>query len=308
MATLFAVGIQALVLLIITTISLLMPSLTRRDILFGATVPPNTRATAEGRAIIRRYRIGVLLLAIVQAIGLALLWALAPADFWKSLWIVVIPLALALIPDIPYLLAWRSARALAIAAPTTSAPIPPVSSAGLRPRRYADYVPLIWEALPLALIALTASYLATTYAAAPAIIPIHFDAAGNPNGYASKSIGSYFFLVWTQLFLYALITFLSVLTVGAKAQPTTADETFRRRMLRYLFGVKTLMIALMGALAVATAQAAQSGHDNHDHLGVVGHDRLCRAGARRRDLARRHDGTGWLAARRQQREHDRPHG
>lgn len=262
MATLFAVGIQALVLLIITTISLLMPSLTRRDILFGATVAPNTRATAQGRAIIRRYRLGVLLIAIAQAIGLALLWALAPADFWKSLWIAVIPLALALAPDIPYLLAWRSSHALSIAAPATSAPIPPVSSAGLRPRRYADYVPLIWEALPLALIALTASYLAATYAAAPAIIPIHFDAAGNPNGFSSKTIGSYFFLVWTQLFLYALITFLSVLTVGAKAQPTTADETFRRRMLRYLFGVKTLMIALMGALAVATAQAAQSSHGN----------------------------------------------
>ena len=109
MATLFAVGIQALVLFIITTISLLMPSLTRRDILFGATVPPNTRATAEGRAVIRRYRIGVLLIAIVQAIGLALLWALAPADFWKSLWIVVIPLTLALSASTSPI-CWRGAR------------------------------------------------------------------------------------------------------------------------------------------------------------------------------------------------------
>ena len=79
----------------------------------------------------------------------------------------------------------------------------------------------------------------------------------------SKSIGSYFFLIWTQLFPRPSTTFLSVLTVsGPKAQPTPADETFRRRMLRYLFGVKTLMIALMGALGVAVAQAAQSGHGN----------------------------------------------
>jgi uncharacterized membrane protein len=271
MATLLAVGIQGLVLVVITAVSLLMPSLTRRDLLFGATVSPNARDTSEGRAIIRRYRIGVLLVAIGLAIGLALLWALAPATFWANLWIVVIPLVLVLMPEIPYLLAWRASRALAVAAPPPSAP---VSSAGLRPRRYADYVPLIWEALPLALIALTASYLAMTYAAAPAIIPTHFDAAGNPNAYSNKSIGSYFLPVWTQLFLYILITFLSVLTVGAKTQPTAADETFRRRMLRYLFGVKTLMTAMMGVLAYAVAQSALSSHANINWilwvtLGVV---------------------------------------
>ena len=259
MATLLAVGIQGLVLVVITVISLLIPSMARRDLLFGVTVARNARDTVEAKAIIRRYRIGVLLVAVAQAIGLALLWMLAPPSFWNSLWIVVIPLVLALMPDIPYLLAWRSSRALAIALPPASAPSP---SAGLRPRRYADYVPLVWEALPLALIALTASYLAITYAAAPAIIPTHFDAAGNPNAFSTKSIGSYFMLVWTQLFLYALITFLSVLTVGAKAQPTAADETFRRRMLRYLFGVKTLMIAMMGVLAYAVAQSALNGYAN----------------------------------------------
>jgi uncharacterized membrane protein len=271
MATLYAVGIDALVLALITGLSLLMPALTRRDILFGATVPPNTRETDAGRAIIRHYRLGILAVMVVQIGGLALLWALAPARFWSSLWIAVVPLALVLLPDIPYLLAWRAARALAVSAPVSAAPI---TSAELRPRRYADYIPLVWEALPLALIALTASYLAITYAAAPAIIPTHFDAAGNPNAYSTKTIGSYFLLVWTQLFLYILITFLSALTVGAKSQPTAADETFRRRMLRYLFGLKTLMIALMGALGIAVAQSAVSGHANINWalwvtLGVV---------------------------------------
>lgn len=261
MATLLAVGIQALVLVIMATLSLLMPSLTRRDILFGVTVRPNTRDTREGQAIIRRYRLSVLLLAIALAIGLALLWTLVPARFWASIGVTIIPLALVAVPAIPYLIAWRSARALATAAPPDS---PSAPSAALRPRHYADYIPLAWEALPLALVALTASYLAMTYAAAPAIIPTHFDAAGNPNTYTSKSIGSYFMLVWTQLFIYTLITVMSVLTVGAKAQATAADETFRRRMLRYLFGVKTLLIASMGVLAVAVAESVRSGHSRVD--------------------------------------------
>lgn len=256
METLIAVGIQALVLVVIAANALLMPSLTRRDLLFGVTVAPDTRSTGAGRAIIRRYRVGVLLLVIILAAGLALLWRLAPARFWASGWIIVIPFVLAFVPLIPYLPAWRASRALAVTAPP---PAPPVPVASLRPRRYADYIPLVWEALPLALIALTASYLVTTYAAAPAIIPIHFDAAGNPNGFAHKSVGSYFLLVWTQLFLYLLITFLSALTVRAKAQATAANETFRRRMLRYLFVLKTAMIALMGVLAFVTAQASVTG-------------------------------------------------
>src|SRR5690348_12907427 len=74
MATLFAIGIQALVLVVILVISLLMPAMTRRDLLFGVTVAHNARDTVEGKAIIRRYRIGVLLVAIIEAIGLALLW------------------------------------------------------------------------------------------------------------------------------------------------------------------------------------------------------------------------------------------
>ena len=256
MDTLLAVGIQALVLLIITINALLMPSLTRRDLLFGVTVAPDARSTDAARAIIRRYRIGVLLVVILLAVGLALIWLLAPVSFWASGWIIVIPFVLVFVPIIPYLQAWRASRALAIEAPPAA---PPVPVASLRPRRYADYIPLVWEALPLALVALTASYLVMTYAAAPAIIPIHFDAAGNPNGFAHKSVGSYFLLVWTQLFLYLLITFLSALTVRAKAQATAANETFRRRMLRYLFGLKTVMIAMMSVLAVATTQASLSG-------------------------------------------------
>src|SRR6476620_1314429 len=82
MATLLAVGIQGLVLVVITVISLMIPSMARRDLLFGVTVAHNARDTAEAKAIIRRYRTGVLLVAVVQAIGLALLWMLAPASFW----------------------------------------------------------------------------------------------------------------------------------------------------------------------------------------------------------------------------------
>jgi len=87
---------------------------------------------------------------------------------------------------------------------------------------------LIWEALPLAIIAATAAYLATSYAAAPAIIPMHFDIAGNPNQYAPKTIGSYFLVVWVQLGLEVLLTGMTMLVVGSKALPGPAENRFRR--------------------------------------------------------------------------------
>jgi len=124
--------------------------------------------------------------------------------------------------------------------------------------RLHDYVPPIWEALPLAIIAATAIYLAISYAAAPAIIPVHFDAAGTPNAYATKTIGNYFVLVWVQLGLEVFLTGLAVLLVGAKALPGRAESRFRHVWLRYLFGMKTLTLAFMGALAMLIADAEQT--------------------------------------------------
>ncbi|HEV2461421.1 MAG TPA: DUF5808 domain-containing protein, partial [Ktedonobacterales bacterium] len=202
---------------------------------------------------------GVLALALVLAIGLALLWRFAPTSWWSTPWMALVPVALALFPDVPYLLAYRTTRRLAAASPA-AAEAQPGPAAELVPRRYGDYVPWTWESLPLAMIALTAAYLAITYAAAPAIIPIHFDAAGNANGFATKTIGSYFALVWLQLFMELFLTVLCVLAVGAKAMPGRAELRFRRRMLRFLYFLKVLVIAFMGTLAVIIAQASLGAH------------------------------------------------
>jgi uncharacterized membrane protein len=255
----FLVGLNAFYLLVFAAFALLLPAITRRDLLFGVTVPSGTRATPAGRAILRGYRLGVLGLTVLLAAALALLWLLAPAAWWETPWLAVLPVALALFPDIPYLLAYRAARRLAARSPqptTAAAAAQPAPAAELVSRRYGDYVPWIWETLPLAMIALTTAYLAITYAAAPAVIPTHFDLAGNPNAYARKTIGSYFVLVWTQLFMEIFITALAVLVVGAKAVPGRADRRFRRRMLRFLYFVKVLSLAFMGILAVVIAQAA----------------------------------------------------
>ena len=256
MLSLFLLGLDALFLVVFAAFGLLLPSITRRDLLFGVTVPPGTRSTPEGRAILRRYRLGIVALSLVLAIVLALLWRLAPSSWWASPWMALLPVVFALSPDIPYLRGYRSARRLAASSAVLSVSSRTSAAAELVPRRYSDYVPWVWETLPLAMIALTISYLATAYAAAPAIIPTHFNFAGVADAYTQKSIGSFFSRVWVQLFIEVFLTVIAVLVVGAKAVPGGADQRFRRRMLRYLFFVKALTIAFLGVLTVFIAQAS----------------------------------------------------
>jgi uncharacterized membrane protein len=255
----FLVGFYAFILLFIGAYSLLIPSMTRRDILFGVTVSPNARASAAGRRIIAGYRIATVLLTLVLLATLVAV-ALAAPDAWiASPWLSIGIIAAIFIEAIPYLFAYRASTRLRAPAgsltPEASAP-----AAELRPRHYGDYVPLFWELLPVAVIAGTVAYLASQYASAPAIIPTHFDGAGNPDRFAAKSIGSYFALVWTQLGVEVLITGLTLLIVRSKAAPGRAELRFRIAWLRALFGIKTLVIALLGFLAVVTAQAATSGN------------------------------------------------
>lgn len=259
MVATYLTAVFAVVLITVAAYELFMPSLTRRDLLFGVTVAPSSRDTAAGRAIIRNYRLGVIAFTVLAGAGLAALNALAPSEWWRSGILAPVGIIVALLPGVPYLPAHLAARRLAVTGTgaASGAAVANVSTpaAELRPRHYSEYVPWVWEALPLGIIAATAAYLAAGYTAAPATIPTHFGANGQPNAYAAKTILSYFSLVWTQLGMEVFLTLFAVLTAHGKAQPDRADAVFRRRGLRYLYAVKVLTLVLLGSTAAWVAHA-----------------------------------------------------
>ncbi|MGO8950555.1 MAG: DUF5808 domain-containing protein [Ktedonobacterales bacterium] len=259
MLQVFEAALFLVVLLVAVIISWAMPSLTRSGILFGVTVPPGARAMPSVQAVIRRYRAGVVVIAILATAALAVGLALGPTSWWETAWPSIIMLIAVLALEIPYLLAYFAMRAIVPALPRVGAPYDTAPVADLRPRRYSDGIPLVLEVLPLAVIAATAAYLASNYAVAPAVIPIHFAADGASNGFAAKTVASYFSMVWTQVLLYVLLTALSVGIVSAKALPDRADERFRQRGLRLMFAIKVLTLLLLAAVAVASSQAALAG-------------------------------------------------
>jgi uncharacterized membrane protein len=258
-AELIVLGTFALVLIFIAVYAMVQPSLTRRDLLFGVTVAPQTRTTQAARRIIRIYRLMTLALTLLGLAGLVAMWALLDAET-ATIVSAFSAIGIIFVISLPYLWAYFATRRLARAQPPVAPPATPEGpSAELRPRRYGDYVPWVWELLPLAIIGATVAYLVFTYPSVPQNYPTHFDLNGQPNGYSTKSIANYFSLVWTQLGLYALLTLLSVLIVGSRALPGEAETRFRRAWLRFLFVLKTGVLLLLGIIAAAVGYSAVSG-------------------------------------------------
>lgn len=261
-------GLDVFLILFLAASCWLTPDFTRRDLLFGVTVAPNARATSAGRRIIRGYRIGVAVIAVAALASLGAALVFAPASWWQSGVPAIAVLIVLAAYAIPYLIAYRASRQLRVPTEVEGGEAI-VREAELRPRRYSEYVPLVWEALPIALIVATALYLASLYPSAPAIIPIHWSASGVPNGFAARSVASFFALVWTQIGTYLLITGLSVLAVRAKAQPGAASYRFRRVTLRFLFLLKSLLMLVFGIMAAIVSRAAVQGTEVPSWLTLV---------------------------------------
>jgi uncharacterized membrane protein len=253
----FLLGLFLLMLVFTMALSLIIPLAARRDVFFGVTVPPNTRSTPDGRRITRLYTAGVIVCSILGIAALVAIWYFRPPA-WELLLILVGAGAMVFLGSIPFLVAYFRAHSLADRARAEGwrleGSAPPVAE--LRPRRYSDYIPWSWESLPLALIGATTVYLAYTYPAAPDPFPTHFDINGNPNAFSPKTIGSYFLIVFVQVFIWALITVLSYLVVRAKSLPGREEMGFKRVMLRFLFAIKALAVGFLGVVGAASAYAA----------------------------------------------------
>lgn len=242
-------AVFTILLLGITVIEMLTPMVWKRGVLFGVTVAPDAIKQPEGRTLLTRWRI------VMGSVGIGL----AAANLVISLAIpsstdlvIIGPVLLGafLVADLCALLAFHQ-QALALALPAGNS-FRAASLATNIPGRLAFW----WEILPLALIAMTAGYLAVNYADAPATIAIHWNADGNPNAYLPKSIGAFFIPVWSQLGLWLLLTLLGIVSINRRIAGRLGSSVgFYGMITRLLFWIKTATVALFTAIAVFTVNA-----------------------------------------------------
>lgn len=251
----FVPGLIVFVMIVfLEVIAYAMPRLTRPDLYFAVTVPPGFRDSTEGRGILRRYRVGVVIYGII-AIAVAL------AGFWISRTpdraLVVAGLVL---QPLGGFLAYYGARRRVwphAVAPATA------REAALTPR--ASRLPGGWVAQsgPFAVLAAAAVWLGLHWRAIPDRFAVHWGMDGQPDRWATRSFGGVFLPLIFAACLCALFGFLAyailhwsraIRTDGVAGQ---SERHFRRMVVAILVAMEyfvALQFAWVGMRAFSPAQ------------------------------------------------------
>ncbi|WP_269855424.1 DUF1648 domain-containing protein [Streptomyces sp. RPT161] len=116
-------------------------------------------------------------------------------------------------------------------------------------RTETERFPWLWSIPALLIVAATAVTGVVVYPSVPERLPVHFNAVGHADNYATKSIGSVFFLVFTQAGVTALLLGLSWFSFRARpeldpARPVDSARRHRR------FSVRAVVCLLLLAACV----------------------------------------------------------
>lgn len=179
-APLVPLAVIAFLFALLLAIGYVMPRLTRPDIYFAVTVPPGFRDSADGRAILSRYRLELIIYSVIaMAIALAAIWMPGTAQ------LEIAPLA-GIFPQLAgfFFAYYRARRSVQ---PHAVAPIT-VREAELAPHEVRLPGGWLVQIPPFALLALAALWLRLHWDSIPDRFPIHWGSNGQVNGWATRSI------------------------------------------------------------------------------------------------------------------------
>lgn len=229
---------------------------------FGARVGRETYLGAEGRRTLRRYR---LTLAAVCLLITALGHFFA-ARHAEPLLLALSCVGTALSALVVYAAYARGLRPYAVETTATRFASP------LRTRRLADYTHAWLEALIITASAATFVALLHFYPRLPALVPVHWDAAGRADDWAAKGLASVFFV--PALGLYMQVFFLVLKYDISRAKMTLPDahaEEYLRgkeqyllanvRVLDWVRAGLALLFALISLMAITTSLPEFSRYD-----------------------------------------------
>jgi len=251
--------IMILMIVLLVVLYYAIPRLTRPDIYFAVTVPPDFRDSAEGRAILGRYRLELVIYgAIAIAVALSGLWIPQPSS------VIVIVAGLILQPVGAFIAYYRARRRVMPYA------VPPATlrEAALTPHQVR--LPGGWmvHAGPFALLAAVAVWLELHWSEIPNRFPIHWGIDGRPNGWATRSVAGVFAPLAIGALICALLGFLAyailrwsrVIQVGTVAGEN--EQCFRRIVVSVLIATEYLLALVFGwtgLLALSTTQSTPAG-------------------------------------------------
>ena len=251
--------IMILMIGLLVVLYYVMPRLTRPDIYFAVTVMPDFRDSAEGRAILGRYRVEVVVYGIIAiAVALIGLWVPQP----PSDTLIVVGLVLQPVGGfIAYYRARQRVQPHAVAPAT-------VREAALAP--HEARLPGGWAVQigPFALLAAVAIWLRLHWSEIPDRFPVHWGINGQPDNWATRSFTGVFLPLLTGVFVIALLGFLAyailrwsrVIRMGGAAGES--EQRFRHIVASILVATEyllALVFAWTGVLALSTVRTGPPG-------------------------------------------------
>lgn len=210
-----------------------LPRVSRPELFFGVTVAAETRRNPAARALVRTYRHRVLLTGLV-ALGW---WAIA-----RSAWAALVAFLIELCGGCwAYVSAHRRARAWA-AEPSSLRP------AELRPRRLQLPGGLLLQLLPFLLLAICGAVLSLHGSRLPKRWPVHWNAAGEPDRWATRSLPGVFSALVVGLLTCGLLAATAVAISEASPRvhlrgPAAVAERIRRKRVLWLILFSEFILA-----------------------------------------------------------------
>jgi len=244
-----------LVITLLVAISYVVPRLTRPDLYFAVTVPPDFRDSSLGRAILGRYRFELVIYGLIaMSVALSGFWIHQPSGS------VVIVAGLILQVAGAFTAYYRARRKVLPHAvePAT------IREAALEPHEVR--LPGGWtvQAGPFALLAAVAFWLKLHWSEIPERFPVHWGMDGRPNNWASRSFIGVFSPLLTGAFFSALIGFLAyatlrwsrVIRMGGRAGES--EQRFRRMVVSILIATEYFLAVVFGWTGLLPLSSAQT--------------------------------------------------
>jgi len=124
-------------------------------------------------------------------------------------------------------------------------------------KTYTDYIPLVFELLPLLVIAVSLLHSIDIYPKLPDAVPVHFNRYGLTDGWISKNPVTVFGMHLIQAVIYIVLT--GVAAAVAKTRTETEEQPFaggsvgknraaslKQNIIIYFFVLKNLILILLG--------------------------------------------------------------
>jgi uncharacterized membrane protein len=240
--------------------SYLVPRLTRPDVYFAVTVPPEFRDSAEGCSILKRYRVRVIFFGI-----LAFLIALAASRIPEPNRQAVVTVAAFFLQGVGIFLAYYQARGRVL---PHAVPPATIREAALVPREVRLPGGWLVQFPPFALLAATALWLHLHWSQIPELFPIHWGANGQPNNWATRGFAGVYGPLLIGAILCALMAFMAyamlrwsrLIRVGGTAGE--GERHFRLVVVSILVAAEyflALLFAWTGLLALSHKQTGPPG-------------------------------------------------